>query len=96
MKVIIVLANLFKCISDFGDEIIDKLGDLLEKLFEGILTIIMSVCWFPFYPFFILNKLLNKSLKFFELNRNYEKNRKAFLKWYREQYREELKQDETK
>lgn len=93
MKIIIILCNLFKCISDFGDEIIDKLGDLLERLFDGILSIIMTICWTPFYPFFILNKLLNKSLKFFELNRNYEKNRKAFLKWYREN-KEELKQDD--
>ena len=84
MKVIIILCNLFKCISDFGDEITDKLGDLLEKLFEGILTVLLTLCWLPFYPFFILNKLLNKSLKFFELNRNFEKNKKAFLKWYRE------------
>jgi hypothetical protein len=93
MKIIIILCNLFKCISDFGDEIIDKLGDLLERLFDGILSIIMTICWLPFYPFFILNKLLNKSLKFFELNRNYEKNRQAFLKWYREN-KKELKQDD--
>ena len=84
MKVIIILCNLFKCISDFGDEITDKLGDLLERLFEGITTVLLTLCWIPFYPFFILNKLLTKSLKFFELNRNYEKNRQAFLKWYRE------------
>ena len=84
MKVIIRLCNLFKCISDFGDEITDKLGDLLERLFEGITTVLLTLCWIPFYPFFILNKLLTKSLKFFELNRNYEKNRQAFLKWYRE------------
>lgn len=84
MKVIIILCNLFKCISDFGDEITDKLDDLLERLFEGITAILLTLCWIPFYPFFILNKLLNKSLKFFELNRNYEKNRQAFLKWYRE------------
>lgn len=84
MKVIIILCNLFKCISDFGDEITDKLDDLLERLFEGITAILLTLCWIPFYPFFILNKLLNKSLRFFELNRNYEKNRQAFLKWYRE------------
>lgn len=93
MKIIIILCNLFKCISDFGDEIIDKLGDLLEGLLNGIISIIMTICWIPFYPFFILNKLLNKSLKFFELNRNYEKNRRAFLKWYKEN-KEELKQDD--
>lgn len=93
MKIIIILCNLFKCISDFGDEIIDKLGDLLERLFDGILTIIIFICWIPFYPFFILNKLLNKLLRFFELNRIYEKNRQAFLKWYREN-KEELKQDD--
>lgn len=93
MKIIVILCNLFECIIDFGDEIIDKLGDLLEGLLNGIISIIMTICWIPFYPFFILNKLLYRSLKFFELNRSYEEHRQVFLKWY-EENKEELEQDD--
>lgn len=89
MKIIVILCNLTKVIYTFGEDIIDIFGDFLEKIFDGIVTIILSVLWLPFYPFFILNKLFDKSLNFFEMNRNYEKNRKAFLKWYRENNEQE-------
>ena len=93
MKVMVILCNLTKAIYAFGEDIIDIFGDFLEKIFDGITTIILSILWLPFYPFFILNKLLQKSLNFFEMNRNYEKNRKAFLKWYREN-KDKLEQEQ--
>ena len=89
MNIIVILCNLTKAIYTFGEDIIDIFGDFLEKIFDGIATIILSILWLPFYPFLILNKLLQKSLNFFEMNRNYEKNRKAFLKWYRENKEQE-------
>lgn len=93
MKVMVILCNLTKAIYTFGVDIIEEFEDFLDKIFNVITTAITTILWLPFYPFFILNKLFDKSLNFFEMNRNYEKHRKAFLKWYREN-KDKLEQEQ--
>lgn len=87
MKVLVILTNLFYCIYKWICDCIDDTSDKITDILGGILYCVFA------YPFKILALFFNYLDRFNKLNRNFEKNKKAFLEWYREQNKEELKQD---
>lgn len=79
MNILVRMAFLFKNIYNFLDGIKEKLP-----------WIFLIVFYFPcVFPFFVLWKFFEYTIKFCEMNKNYEKHSKAFMKWYKE-HKDEL------
>lgn len=87
MKILVILTNLFDCIYHWIDSCIDDIGDKIIDIVGGALYLVFA------YPFKVLALFFNYLDRFNKLNKTFEHNKKAFLKWYREQGKKELKDD---
>lgn len=87
MKILVILTNLFDCIYRFIDDCINDTTDKIIDVIGGILYLVFA------YPFKVLALFFNYLDRFSKLNKTFEHNKKAFLKWYREQGKEELKDE---
>lgn len=82
-----MVTNLFDCIYGWISSCIDDISDKIMDIVGGALYLVFA------YPFKVLALFFNYLDRFSKLNKRFEHNKKAFLKWYREQGKEELKDD---
>lgn len=87
MKILAILTNLFDCIYGWISSCIDDISDKIMDIVGGVLYLVFA------YPFKVLALFFNYLDRFSKLNKIFERHKIAFLKWYREQGKEELKDD---
>lgn len=82
LRILVIMENFFQMIYGFLDDVVD---DFTDK----VALILLNLLYIPFvFPFFLLSKLFLHLQKFTKMNKIFEKNKKAFMEWYRSQPKE--------
>lgn len=84
MKILVILTNLFDFIYRWVDSCIEDIVDKIIDIVGGALYLVFA------YPFKVLALFFNYLDRFNKLNKAFEHNKKAFLKWYRWKFQKEL------
>lgn len=79
LNILSILTNLTHCIYSFFEDLIDDISDKVNSIIFGCLYIVIVS------PFKVLSLFFEYLSRFTKMNKNYVKNKKAFIKWCKEQ-----------